>query len=142
MTTTVAFALVAIFLCLALLHFYWVFGGRKGLYAAIPEIDGKPAFQPSVAATLVVAIGLTLCAFLLAGTSGLVSISVPHSALSWLTRALALVLLLRAIGDFRLVGFFKRVRGSRFARLDTALYSPLCVLLAIGVAVVSVVTHV
>jgi hypothetical protein len=62
----------------------------------------------------------------------LVSLSVPHAVLSWLTRALALVLLLRAVGDFRLVGFFKRIRGSRFARLDTALYSPFCVLLAIG----------
>lgn len=142
MGTTVVFVLVAIFLCLALLHFYWVFGGRMGLCAAIPEIDGKPAFQPSVAATLVVAIGLTLCAILLAGTSGLVSLSVPHAVLSWLTRALALALLLRAVGDFRLVGFFKRIRGSRFARLDTALYSPFCVLLAIGVAVLSFATHV
>ena len=43
-----------------------------------------------------------------------------------------LVLLLRAIGDFNLVGFFKRIRGSAFARMDTWFYSPLCVLLGIG----------
>lgn len=118
MNTILAFLLIAVFLCLALLHFYWVMGGRMGVIAAIPEIDGRPAFLPSATATFVVAIGLGLCALLLAATSGLFSLPVPHSLLSWLTRALALVLLLRAIGDFRLVGFFKRIRGSRFARLD------------------------
>jgi catechol 2,3-dioxygenase-like lactoylglutathione lyase family enzyme len=42
------------------------------------------------------------------------------------------VFLLRAVGDFRLVGFFKRVRGTPFARWDTRLFSPLCV--ALGLA--------
>ena len=49
---------------------------------------------------------------------------------------MALLLLLRAIGDFHLVGFFKTVRGSRFAWLDSSLYSPLCLALALGVFVV------
>ena len=31
----------------------------------------------------------------------------------------------------------KRVRGSRFAKLDTLFYSPLCLLLASGVALVA-----
>lgn len=39
---------------------------------------------------------------------------------------------LRSVGDFRYIGFFKRKRKSKFARLDTALYSPLCALIAIG----------
>ena len=52
---------------------------------------------------------------------------------AWL---IAAVFALRAIGDFRYVGFFKRVRGSKFARLDTLAYSPLCTALAllIGIA--------
>jgi hypothetical protein len=33
--------------------------------------------------------------------------------------------LARAIRDFHLVGFFKRVRGTRFARLDIVVYQPL-----------------
>ena len=33
-------------------------------------------------------------------------------------------------GNFRLVGFFKKVRGTRFATLDTRYYSPLCLFLA------------
>ena len=57
--------------------------------------------------------------------------------LAWLSYALAAGLLARAVGEFKYVGFFKRVRGSRFARLDTLLYSPLCLLLSAGVAAVA-----
>jgi hypothetical protein len=46
--------------------------------------------------------------------------------------AVALALFARAVGDFRLVGFFKRVKGSVFARMDSRVYSPLCVLLGLG----------
>jgi hypothetical protein len=47
----------------------------------------------------------------------------------------ALIFAARAVGDFRYVGFFKRVRDSRFGRLDSALYSPLCVFLSFASAV-------
>lgn len=130
--TVIAFPLIAVFLTLSLWHVYWLLGGRVGLDVAIPEVDGKPVFQPSAAATFVIAVALALCALLLAATAGLVSLPLSHTLLVWLTQALAVVLLLRAIGDFRLVGFFKRIRDTRFARLDTAVYSPLCLLLAIG----------
>lgn len=136
MNTAIAFSLIATFLSLSLLHFYWLWGGRVGLIAAIPQVDGKPAFQPSAAATFVVAIGLALCALLLAATAGALTLPLPNSVLYWLTRALALILFLRAIGDFRLVGFFKRIRNSHFSRMDTIVYSPLCLVLAIGSAIV------
>lgn len=124
------------YFAISLLHFYWLFGGTVGLHAAIPEVDGRPAFQPSRLATLVVATGLLMCALLILATSGVLSAPVPRAALLWLTRLLALVFFARAIGDFRLVGFFKRIRNSKFARLDTRVYSPLCLVLAIGTAVV------
>jgi hypothetical protein len=40
--------------------------------------------------------------------------------------------LLRAVGEFRLVGLFKRIRGTAFARWDTWLFSPLCLLIALA----------
>ena len=43
----------------------------------------------------------------------------------------------RGIGDFRYVGFFKRVKGSLFATRDTYLYSPLCMVLAVLAGVVT-----
>ena len=57
---------------------------------------------------------------------------IPHAVSRVGTAALAFVFIGRAIGDMRYVGFFKRVRGTRFARLDTRVYSPLC--LALGAA--------
>ncbi|WP_423856182.1 DUF3995 domain-containing protein [Acidithiobacillus ferrianus] len=40
------------------------------------------------------------------------------------------------MGDFRLVGFFKTVTGTRFARLDSTVFSPLCLAMAIGIFVI------
>jgi len=112
----------AIFACLGLLHFYWAIAGVNANSAAIPQVDGVPAFRPSRAATA--AVGLVLI-----GTAAIVLMQAK------LPLAIAAaVLLLRAIGDFRLVGFFKRVRGSQFARMDTLLYSPLCLALGTSLA--------
>ena len=46
--------------------------------------------------------------------------------------AVGIVLLARAVGDFRYVGFFKRIHGTGFAIMDTRLYSPLCLLLGLA----------
>ena len=131
--TFLALALVAVFLLLSLLHVYWACGGRSGFIAAIPEVNGRPAFRPGVAITLVVAGALASFAALTAAGAGLVPSPVSPGLLRLALHALALVFALRAIGDFRLVGFTKRVRGSRFARLDTLVYSPLCLAIAVGV---------
>lgn len=136
LSAIIAWALIAVFVALSLVHVYWLVGGEVGRLAAIPEIDGTPVFQPSTLSTFVVAMGLAMCTLLIAATAGILTLPLSHAVLAWLTRALAVVLLLRAIGDFRFVGFFKRSHHSRFARLDTAVYSPLCLVLAIGAALV------
>jgi hypothetical protein len=141
LSAIIAWALIAVFVALSLVHVYWLVGGEVGRLAAIPEIDGTPVFQPSTLSTFVVAMGLAMCTLLIAATAGILTLPLSHAVLAWLTRALAVVLLIRAIGDFRLVGFFKRIRDSRFARLDTVVYSPLCLALAIGAAIVGFAAH-
>lgn len=137
MNILISVLLIIVFSVIALIHVYWAAGGQSGWCAAIPEIDGTPAFIPSTGATLIVASCLAGCALLVAAIAGLMPLPLPQQVLAWLARALSLVLFLRAMGDFRLVGFFKRIRSSRFAYLDTAIYSPLCLLLATGVFFVS-----
>ena len=44
----------------------------------------------------------------------------------------------RAVGDRKYVGFFKRVRDTEFARRDSRIYSPLCLLLGLGAAAIVV----
>ncbi|MGH8173586.1 MAG: DUF3995 domain-containing protein [Rhodanobacteraceae bacterium] len=125
------------FLVIALWHFQMAARLPRGESAAVPSVDGKPVFVPSAPGTVAIGVALTLCAVLVAGTAGLISLGVPIVVLRWLCSALALGLAARAVGDFRYVGFFKRVRGSKFATFDTFVYSPLCVLLGAGVALVA-----
>ena len=120
-----AIATAAVFAFLASMHFYWAAGGGSGKNAAIPEVDGVPAFKPSKRGTA--AVGVVLL-----GTAAIVLLDVKL-----LLAGAAVVLILRAVGDFRLVGFFKRVRGSKFARMDTLLYSPLCLALGAALAVLA-----
>jgi len=136
-------AVAVVFAALSILHVYWAFGGTVGLEAAIPEVpstrgeqasDGTliKAFHPSVGMTLLVAGALGVAGALVCLRAGLFAPAGAHWSLQWSLAAVALILMARAVGDLRLVGFFKQIRGTRFAVLDTWLYSPLCVLLAIG----------
>ena len=122
-----------VLLSLAVLHVYWAAGGKRGAGAAVPEVAGRPAFVPGPNATLLVALALTLAALVVLGRAGLWRPAlIPRPMFVTGTWGLCAVFLLRAVGDLRLVGFFKRVRDTRFARRDTLLYSPLS--LALGLA--------
>jgi hypothetical protein len=129
-----AFAVTAVLAFLSALHIYWAFGGRWGWGAAIPQIDGRPAFTPSRFATLLVALGLAAAAALPLVRTGTFPFPIPPWLAQWSAVLLALIFFIRAVGDFRLIGFFKRVRGTHFAFWDTRLFSPLCLLLAAGFA--------
>ena len=125
-------ALGAVFGLLAALHVFWAFGGTWGARAAVAEIDGRPRFVPSRGATLVVAAALIGAAVVMLARAGLILGFVPRWASQGAAGVLGAVFVLRAVGDFRLMGFFKSVRGTRFAVRDTWLYSPLCLLLGLG----------
>jgi Protein of unknown function (DUF3995) len=45
---------------------------------------------------------------------------------------IAFVFLARAIGDFKYAGFFKKVKGTPFAKNDSRFYSPLCLFLSVS----------
>jgi len=125
------------FIALALWHFKMAFGPISGSSGSVPFADGKPLFVPSKGATVAVGVVLLLFAVLVAATGRVISLGLPDVVLGWLSYGLAFGLFARAIGEFKYVGFFKRVRGSRFATLDTWLFSPLCLLLSLAVAFVA-----
>ncbi len=125
---------ITILMAIAALHAYWASGGLVGKGIAIPERDGKPVLTPGAAITYAVAACLALAALIIAMRVGFMPSWAAGPVLHVATWALVAVFALRAVGDFRYVGFFKRVRGTRFSRLDTMIYSPLCCLLAILIA--------
>ena len=136
--TVLAWTLGLVFAALGLVHVAWAFGGLAGgLAAVVPERDGAPLFRPGRLASLTVALLLFLAAALVLARGGVLS-SLGQPAIATLgCWTIAMVMLARAVGEFRYLGFFKRVRGTRFARWDTRLYSPLCLALAIGTAILA-----
>ncbi|HEV7671603.1 MAG TPA: DUF3995 domain-containing protein [Thermoanaerobaculia bacterium] len=130
-------AVVAVLVALSLLHVYWGFGGRLAWLSALPEVESRPLFVPTAAQSFAVAAGLALAALVLAGAAGWIAVPVSNGLLRIGSYGVATVFALRAIGEFRHVGFFKRNRGTRFARMDSLLYSPLCVLIAAGALLVA-----
>ena len=126
---------------LGLFHLLWAAGIKTGSTAALPERNGRPLFQPGRGATILVAGGLFGGALTLLVRLGMVRTPLParvsarYSASGcWL---LATLFGVRAIGEFQYVGLFKRVRGTAFARWDTRLYTPLCIVISLGSALVA-----
>jgi hypothetical protein len=110
------------------------FGGTEWVGRSGPGI-----VRPSAPGTIAVAIALFAAALLIASAGRLLVDPLPPPTVRVLTFCLGAVFLARAVGDFRLVGFFKRVQGTKFAHLDTLVYAPLCLFL--GIAAVFVAYH-
>lgn len=132
MTILIPTLLTMILSMLAGVHVYWAVSGSAPKWSVVPEANGKPLFTPSRPATLLVAAALFAAAFVAASRGQLVAPAPPGSLAHWAALSAGILFLLRAIGEFRYVGFFKRHRDTRFAKLDTWLYSPLCIFIGLS----------
>ncbi|CAN5791893.1 hypothetical protein BH24DEI2_BH24DEI2_00110 [soil metagenome] len=138
-TEVAAVLLVLTFVTLAALHAYWASGGTWGASVVLPETsEGSKVFSPRVLQTSVVAALLVIAAIVVMDAARFISLPTPAWAVNTGIWVLAASLFLRAVGEFCYVGFFKRVRGTRFARWDSRLYSPLCLVMAALTFVVAV----
>ncbi len=126
------FCVISILLALCALHVFWAVGGRGGSGVTVPEVGGRPAFVPSKVATLAVGAALLIAALIVLGRLGFWGTALPRGPFVVGTWALVGIFLARSVGDFRLFGFYKRVRGTAFAFWDTWLFSPLCLGLGLG----------
>lgn len=121
-------------------HFYWLFGGTWGLKKVIPT-KGKEANTLAIPkfATLIVALVLVSFGIVYLIKSGVINIQIP----SWITNYgywfIPSIFILRAIGDFNYVGFFKKIKNTEFAKADSKIFSPLC--LGIGVIGILIVIY-
>lgn len=135
MATVIAAILIITFLFLSGIHIYWALGGSWGKGAIIPtRSDNIKAMRPGVIPTLVVAFGLLSFAVVIF----LKSIGLDFKTVFWHNLVheyglwiIAGIFILRAIGEFNYVGFFKKYNQTKFGQNDTKYYSPLC--LVIGV---------
>jgi hypothetical protein len=125
--------LFMVFLFLSGLHLYWGFGGRWERDVVVPSNEkGEIVLKPRAIDCFIV--GLVLLGF---GLFVLVKVDLVHVLLplwlmDYLLWIISLIFVLRATGDFKYVGFFKKIKNTPFGISDTKYFSPLCLL--IGVA--------
>lgn len=124
--------LITVFTGLSAIHYYWALGGTWGFSTALPtDQSGKRLLNPSSFESAFVGTGLLLFALFYLLQSDLVTNFLPltiSNIVSWFIPA---IFLLRAMGDFRYIGFFKKLHQTPFAQADTFYFSPLCLLIGI-----------
>ena len=127
-----AFLVAAILAVVALIHVYWALGGVYGIASAAPVPEGGGEFKPPKLLTFLIACllaGLAVLALMLVYPNLPLAGFAPYFGFF-----VALVFVVRAIGDFKYVGFFKSVKNSDFARKDSRYFSPLCLFLGVSFA--------
>ena len=119
--------LFLIFIVLGGFHFYWLGGGIWGLEKVIPTKDSKEApLNIPKFATLIVALVLTAFGMAYLVKSEFISIQFPDWISNYIYWFIPIIFIMRAIGEFNYVGFFKKVKSTEFAKADSILFSPLC----------------
>ncbi len=129
---TLPIILCLVFFALAFIHFNWVLGGEFGYAQSLPTNEsGERVLNPKRIESAIVALGLAAFGVFYLLKSGLIHTILPMWIMQYGGWVISIIFILRAVGDFKYIGFFKSIRNTDFGELDTKIFSPLC--LAIGV---------
>jgi hypothetical protein len=123
-------------------HLHWAFGGWLGYSVSLPQRpDGTIVrrhregwWRPAAGA---VALVLVLVGLLALAVAGHLTLPLPRNVLRVALIMAGAILILRAIVPTPWTGFFKTIRGTRWARYDTFFYSPLILLLGLSLLAVA-----
>jgi len=129
--TILSIILFLIFAVLGGFHFYWFFGGVWGLEHVIPAKDKVSSLSIPKFATLIVGLVLVLFGLVYFIKSGLTNVQIPNWVTNYGYWIIPSIFILRAIGEFNYVGFFKKVKNTEFAKADSKIFSPLCLIIGI-----------
>jgi glucan phosphoethanolaminetransferase (alkaline phosphatase superfamily) len=128
---------VLIFTIISGFHFYWAMGGKLGFDVVLPSnTEGSKALKPSKSITCIAALVFLSIAIFYLIKADLIDVPLPQLINNYGLYALASVLIIRAMGDFKYAGFFKTITDTPFAVYDTKYYSPLCLFLGVNTLVI------
>jgi hypothetical protein len=126
-----------IFTIISGFHFYWAMGGKAGFDVVLPSNrEGSKSLNPSRLMTCIAACVFLGVAIFYLIKGHLIDFKLPKLIQNHGLYALASVLIIRAIGEFQYVGFFKTIKNTDFAKYDTKYYSPLCLYLGVSTLVI------
>jgi len=118
-----------ILLIAALIHFYWAVGGVWGIDKALPtDSKGNRLLnppQPLSALVGLVVLGFAYIAYELWQGN-------DDNIIVYAGWGIATIFLLRVVGDFHMVGLFKKIKDTPFAKYDTWFYIPLCLYIGLS----------
>ncbi len=130
--TALSIILSAIFFFLGSIHFFWAFGGNWGLEYALPTTtNNQKALRPSNLMTLFVGLVLFSFGWVFLSQTSIINLEKYNSTLNYIRWGISILFILRAIGDFNYVGFFKKVKPTKFSKADSQLFSPLCLIIGL-----------
>lgn len=106
-------------------------GGTFGFAESLPtKENGERVLNPKRIDSAIVGIGLATFGIFYLIKPELIAYTLPEWVLKYASWIIPIIFIIRAIGDFKYVGFFKSIKSTDFGKLDTKLFSPLCLLLA------------
>ena len=132
MITATALLLFIIFQFLGGIHFYWVLGGKWGTGAVFLTKPGdkNPKFPGAIPTTIVGIVLVSIGLFYIIRI-GILPIALPDFLIQYGFKIITVLFIVRAIGEFNYIGFFKKYKETKFGINDTKFYSPLCLLIAV-----------
>ncbi len=125
---------------LGMIHFNWVIGGKFGFEESLPtKENGERVLNPKKIDSAIVGLGLTAFGIFYIIKSEIIEYNLPEWIMKYGSWIIPTIFLLRAIGEFKYVGFFKSVKKTDFGKLDTKLFSPLCLVIGISGIVIQLI---
>ena len=132
--------LFIIFLMLAVIHFIWAFGVQWGFDIALPtKENGERTINPGSMECVIVGLGLSAFALFYILQLNIIQLNLPNWIFNFGGWLIPSIFILRAIGDFKYIGFFKKTGETNFGQMDTKYYSPLCLLIGIIGVIIQIV---
>ncbi len=124
--------LSTVFFTLAGIHVYWGLGGKWAFADAFPtKEDGTSlAKVPGMMASFVVAVGLFAFGIFYLINGKIIPVVLSSYLSAYGYWVIASIFFLRAVGDFKYIGMFKKIKKTSFAKKDTKIYTPLCIFIS------------
>ena len=120
--------LTTVLILLALIHFYWLFG-EFGIEQALPSNEKRERLLNPIKFMMLVVV-LVLFGFVWVSYHlDMDAHALWVDTIGWV---LVLLFFLRDIGDFNMVGIFKKTKHTEFAKYDNLIYIPLCCIISLG----------